>query len=291
LTAIEHAYHRSATSPARETVDTESATVPWLRRHRLLLVWGGRILIFVALFGSWQLLAVHGVLNPAFTGTPSKIAGELWDGVVHGTMLSDIAATLYATLIGFVAASIVGLAVALLLNESDILNAIFQPFLTALNSAPRIALAPLFILWFGLGSFGAIAVAFSLTFFIMLTNAMAGLASVDRDHLTLARIFRLGRLRTFGTFVWPGALPSIFAGLQLGLVYAFLGAVGEELLGGNQGLGAKMMLAASTFRMDTFFAELIALVIIAVAISQMLSAVERWLLRWRQAELRGLSKT
>lgn len=253
-----------------------------------LVMWGTRLALFVVVFGSWQLLASNKVIDPSFTGQPNEILVRFWQGIVHGQFLGQLGFTLEATLIAFGLGSAAAVLFAIFLNSNQLADNATRPYLTAANSVPRIALVPLFIMWFGLGTVAAVAVAVSFVFFVVLANTLAGLQSVQRDHLVMSRLFLCGRWRTFATFIWPTALPAIVAGLQLGLVYSFLGVVGQEMLSGNVGVGASLEESASTFHINTFFAGLLALVVLTVVIAQLMKAAESRLTRWKKAEYRGL---
>ncbi len=246
-----------------------------------------QFLVIVALFGSWQLLAATKVLNPSFVSEPSEFFPSFWHGVVSGSLLSLMGATLYATFVGFAAAAILGLLAGYLFAEFKVLDMVARPFMTGFNSVPRIALAPLFVLWFGLGSLSVIVLIVSLAFFIVSFNTYAGLQSCSRDHLLLARTLGAGRFVRFTKFVLPSATPAIFAGLQLALTYAFLGAVVGEMLQGSQGLGGYLALQMGTFETTGFFGGLTLLIIVALIVAGIVRAVEKHLLRWKTYELRG----
>jgi NitT/TauT family transport system permease protein len=251
---------------------------------------GARLLqlaVIVGLFGSWQLLASTKVLDPAFVSEPSQFFPAFWHGVTTGDLLSLMGTTLYATFVGFAAASVLGLVAGYLLAEFKLIDLVARPFMTGFNSVPRIALAPLFVLWFGLGALSVIILIVSLSFFIVAFSTYAGLQSCNRDHLLLARTLGAGRFVRFRKFVLPSAAPSIFAGLQLALTYAFLGAVVGEMLQGSQGLGGYLALQMGTFETTNFFGGLVLLVIVALLVAGAVRAVETRMLRWRAYELRG----
>ncbi len=246
-----------------------------------------QLVLLVALFGSWQLLAATKVLNPAFVSEPSQYFPSFWHGVDGGGLLGLIGTTLYETFVGFALSALLGLGAGYLLAEFKSVDVIVRPFMTGFNSIPRIALAPLFVLWFGLGSLSRIVLIVSLSFFIVAFNTFAGLQSVNRDHLLLSRVLGASRRERFFKFVLPSATPSIFAGLQLALTYAFLGAVVGEMLTGSDGLGGYLALKMGSFDTTGFFGGLILLVIVALAVSALVRALENRLLRWRAIELAG----
>ena len=246
-----------------------------------------QLVLLAGLFGSWQLLAVTKVLNPAFVSEPSQYFPSFWDGVDGGGLLGLIGTTLYETFVGFALSALLGLVMGYLLAEFKSVDVIIRPFMTGFNSIPRIALAPLFVLWFGLGSLSRIVLIVSLSFFIVAFNTYAGLQGVNRDHLLLSRVLGASRRERFFKFVLPSATPSIFAGLQLALTYAFLGAVVGEMLTGSDGLGGYLALKMGSFDTTGFFGGLILLVIVALAVSALVRALENRLLRWRAIELAG----
>lgn len=254
--------------------------------HLVLML---RLLGVVAILGSWEAAAQFGWVKPLFISRPSAFFPALWSTLLEGSLLQrDLPVTLFETFVGFVIASILGIGLALLLHEFPLLDAVVQPFLTAFNSTPRVALAPVFVLWFGLEALSKIVLVISLVFFIVIINTLAGLKASDRDHLLLARTLGVGRWQRFWKFVFPAATPAIFAGLQLGLVYALLGAITGEILGGHGGVGARMAVAINTFRTDDFFAVLLFLMLFSTALGALVRTLERWLLNWRYVEMRGI---
>lgn len=250
------------------------------RRHAGVLL-ALRLLALAILLGSWELLAATEIIDPLSFGRPSQIFPLLMDGIAGG-FWAEAWVTFYEAMGGFVIGSVLGILAGLVLTQNEMLHDVASPFIVAFNSMPRIALAPLFIIWFGLGSASRIALGVSLVFFVVLINTLAGVKSADREHLMLARVMGESRNATFRKFVLPAAMPSIFAGLQLGLVYAFLAAVVGEMLSGSQGLGGALSLATNTFETDLFFAQLFFLVLLTLAMSQLLKMTESHLLRWKK---------
>jgi NitT/TauT family transport system permease protein len=125
-----------------------------------------------------------------------------------------------------------------------------DPYFNAMNVMPRIALAPLFILWFGLGLGSKIAVGCSLTFFIVLSSTVAGIRGVSQDHVTLCKTLGASAVTTFFQVTLPGAVPVIFSGLRLGLIYAMLGVIGAEIIASEKGLGQSLAYLGATFEVN-----------------------------------------
>lgn len=259
--------------------------------HSRLAMYFLRVVTLVVIFASWQLCADHGIVNKAFTSRPSDVWTAFWHNVAVNRSFWPLArVTLYETVVGYVAAVVIGVLVGILFYEVPLVERIGRPFMNAINSAPRLALAPLFVFWFGLGSLSQFVLVFSMVFFIILFNTYAGLGSCSRDYLQLARSLGVSRVRTFWSFTLRAAIPTIFAGLQLGLIFGLLAAVAGEMFNGSGGLGYELQFAMTTYRTETFFAALLFLILISVLISGLMRLLEMRLLRWQRAEYRGLRR-
>jgi NitT/TauT family transport system permease protein len=256
---------------------------------RYLPVASLRILALIVVLGGWQFSAATRLLNPLFVSEPSSVVLAFLKDLDKGTLLTPLGATLYETLVGFLIGSLIGNVLAFLLYELPIVEKAMHPFLTAVNNLPRFALAPLLVLWFGLGSVSRIALVVSLVFFIAFLNTYTGLRSAERDHLLLGATLGASRVQMQRLFIIPSALPSVFAGLQLSLTYSFLTAVVAEMLSGGAGVGAQLVITASSYEMDQFFAFLLALVIVSTVLAAIMRMIEAKVLSWRTIELRGLS--
>ena len=230
----------------------------------------------------WEWAAKTRAVDPLFIGQPSKIFVYLYQSIfVDHLLLKEAAWTLSETAAAFVLGSVAGIAFGLLFVLYEPLERFLDPLFSALNSLPRIALAPLFLLWFGLGPVSKIALGFSLTFFIVLYNTVAGARSVDSDWVILARMLGAGKARIFFKVTLVSAVPTIFSGLRLGLIYALLGVIGGEIIASQHGLGQLLSLLANTFETNGVFAVLFFLAALGVALSKLMSAIEAHLLRWR----------
>lgn len=230
----------------------------------------------------WEWAAKTRAVDPLFIGQPSKIFAYLYQSIfVDHELLKEAAWTLSETAAAFVLGSLAGIAFGLLFVLYEPLERFLDPLFSALNSLPRIALAPLFLLWFGLGPTSKIALGFSLTFFIVLNNTVAGARSVDSDWIILARMLGAGKAKIFFKVTLISAVPTIFSGLRLGLIYALLGVIGGEIIASQHGLGQLLSLLANTFETNGVFAVLFFLAALGVTLSKLMSAIEAYLLRWR----------
>lgn len=257
------------------------------KRREEIIILTGQIGLLAVLLAAWQAVAEFGVVPEIFISKPTAIVASLWINLLYGHMLLDLAVTVYETLIGFFFSAALGMLVGVVLYQAPRVNLVVRPFLTGLNNLPRLALAPLFVLWFGLDTSSRVALVFSVVFFIIVFNTYAGLQNASRDHLLLARTLGASRVQLFTKFILPSAVPTIFAGLQLGLTYSFLTAVVGEMLSGAVGLGAQLQITLATYRTDDFFAALLLLAIVATALSGLMRLIESRLLHWQQFEQGG----
>lgn len=245
-------------------------------------MWRWRVAGLVVIVCAWEIASRAGLINSLFIGAPSGIASFLWNGLFRDTFLwVDALATLEATLYAFAIGSIAGILAGLVFVTYPAVEEFFEPFTAALNSLPRIALAPLFLLWFGLGIGFKVALGASLSFFILLSATIAGARSANGDHLILFRTLGATRLQTFTKVILPGAVPTIFSGLRLSLVYSLLGVVTAELLASRAGLGQRVSFLGGTFDTNGVFAVLFILAMIGGLLSSSMTLIEKWLLRWR----------
>jgi len=239
------------------------------------------LLFITLLLGLGELAAERRWLDPTFFGQPSGVAKFLWVHATSAKLWSDLGWTMAGVLSSFALGSLAAFVVALTFVRWPALEHFADPYFNAFNVMPRIALAPLFILWFGLGLGSKIAVGFSLTFFIVLSATVAGIRGVSADHLTLCRTLGASAATTFFQVTLPGAVPVIFSGLRLGLIYALLGVIGAEIIASEKGLGQWLAYLSSTFDINGVMALLLVLALLGVAIVRLMTWLEKRLLHWQ----------
>jgi NitT/TauT family transport system permease protein len=256
----------------------------WVMRHLLATRRLRRVLTplipLAVLGGLWQLLAGSRAINPTLYGEPLDILKSTASLLGSNIFYQNLLSTVEGTLGGFVIGSLGGIAIAIAMSRYRFLDDMINPWVAMLNSMPRIALAPLFVLWLGLGLSSKIVTAITLVIFITLTNTLAGLRVVDNDQLRLCRSLGF----TEGAIYWrlrlPSALPSIFAGLRLGLAYTLLGVVGAEMIAAKLGLGILIVQDANAFDTSGVFAVLLVVMVLALVFVGALDMVERRVLAW-----------
>lgn len=269
-------------SPAPQVNSDALADSARKRRRGIRIVWTIRIVLLVGVVGSWEFAGRAGVVNPVFYGSPLKIWPEFWDGVTGDLVTVQARATLTATLVGSGIAGAAGIALAYVVSQLPLLRRALDPLLTALNALPRIALAPLFLMWFGIGLSSKMALAGSLTFFVTFYSTLAGIDSVDHEHVRLVRTLGASRTQMFRKVIMPAAMPGVLAGIQLGFVYGMLGSVAGEMIAGRVGLGVALTRQAALFQTDAYFATLMVLVIVTVIFTGALELIRRRLLAWQE---------
>jgi len=247
------------------------------KKRGLLALYAGRLAIFAGFCLIWWGVVRLGWVDKFFVSTPLAVVDFL---VSHFTsqIVPNALNTLLATLVAFVLSAVFGVLAGLLLVELPGLKRLVDPFLTALNSMPRIALAPIFILWFGIELASKVALAFSLGFFIVLLSTFAGIRNVDPVLLRLSRSLGCSPWQQFTKITLPWAVPSVFAGLKLALIYSFLGVVTSEMLASKLGLGQLIMYYSGLLRMEAVLAMLLVMAVCAVALTMIADRIEAALL-------------
>lgn len=269
------------TSASHATRSSKQSRKPKGLASNAPLVWTLRIAVFVLGIGLWTVAIAQGWLDVFYVSSPELV----WDALVQyfatGAVWVHSWVTLQATFLGFVVGAILGIVVGTMFARIPLLDAVFSPFLNAFNAMPRVALAPLFVLWFGIGIESKVWFSVSLVFFIVLVNTQAGIKGVDRELTTTAASMGATEHQIFMKVILPGSIPTIFAGLRLGLVYALLGVVFGEMLAATAGLGQQITAFAGRYQMAGVLATLIILAVMALLLNYVLSFIERRLMRWQ----------
>jgi NitT/TauT family transport system permease protein len=247
------------------------------------LVVGLRLAVLVVFLGLWQLAATQDWIDQSFVSKPTAVFARIWDWISDGSIFTNTGWTLLEAGIGFVIAAIVGTAAGILLARYDLAEAVARPFIDVMNAIPRIALAPLFVLWFGLGMTPKVVLVVSVSAFAFLINAYAGVKDVDPEFIKLARSLGASNREILSKFVMPSVTPWLIAATRLGVAYSFSAAVVGEIISANQGLG--FLIASSGGLLDTTgeLAALLVLGVVAWGINSGVGALERHLLRWKDA--------
>jgi NitT/TauT family transport system permease protein len=261
---------------------------PWWRRT-LLSAWARPVILVLLLVALWELairvFSIPKYLIPA----PEAVIGQLVEQ--WPVLLQQSIPTTWATLGGFALSIAFGIPMALVIAYSRTVESFVYPLLVFSQSVPKIAIAPLFVVWFGFGIIPKVIAAFMLGFFPIVVSTVMGFKSVDPDMLDLARSMKASRLATFLRISLPQALPSIFAGLKVSITLAVVGAVVGEFVGSNSGLGYLLQIANGTFDLPLMFAALTVLSAIGVVLFVAVDLVERLMIPWHASHRNDLAVT
>ncbi|WP_144183673.1 ABC transporter permease [Elioraea rosea] len=247
-------------------------------RRRMVLL--GRILVGVLFLGFWE-YASGRLIDPLFVSSPSAVGMRLWRWTVTGSLWTHLSVTLYATAFGFVIGAAIGFALGLLFGRNQTVADIFDPYITALYSIPKIALAPLFIIWFGIGIESKIAVSASIVFFVVFLNTYAGVRDVNPIYIHATRIMGGGGGEVLRHVIIPSASSWVITGLKVSVPYALVGTVIGEFMSANRGIGFIISQATGLFDTTSVFAGLFVLGLVGALINVALRHTEAWLLRWK----------
>ena len=254
------------------------------RRRHIGLVWALRTIVLVVVFGAWELLASY-VIDPFYYSKPSLIADRLWGwftvGTSKGSIWSNLSVTLQEAVYGFILGAVLGVVLGILFGRARLLAEVLSPFIQALNAVPRIVLAALFLIWFGLGMQSKIATALVLVFFPVFFNAFQGAREVDRNYVDNARILGASRMQILWSIVVPSATSWILASLHTAFGFALIGAIVGEYAGASKGIGLLISTAQGTFDSAGIYAGMILSTVLALLAEVILGGAERRLLRWR----------
>jgi sulfonate transport system permease protein len=260
-------------------------------RRRL---WIRQLALLALLFGGWQVLTQPGLLPPLvwdnpdraafFFGEPVKMLRVIWTWFSGGAIYPHLWVTLEETVLAFAIGSALGLGVGLWLGLSPAASALFDPYITAMNAMPRVVLAPIFMVWFGLGIWSKVALGVTLVFFIVFFNVYQGVKEVSPVVLNNAVMLGASRRQLLRHVYLPSATSWVFSSLHTSVGMAFVGAVVGEYLGSASGVGYLIQQAEGAFDINTVFAGILVLTALALALDFAVGRAERRLLVWRPTQ-------
>jgi NitT/TauT family transport system permease protein len=253
--------------------------------HMLLL---GGVFVF------WHLMTEPGLIAPFyfddptqakfFFGQPLEVFKRIWVWFSSGSIYLHLGVTLIETLLAFAAGTLLGLGVGLWLALSPLASALADPYIKAMNAMPRVILAPIFAVWFGLGILSKVALGITLVFFIVFFNVYQGVKEVSPVVLNNARMLGANGRQLLRTVYLPSAMSWVFSSLHTSVGMAFVGAVVGEYLGSARGVGYLILQAEGAFDINTVFAGILVLTAFALALDTVVTVVENRLLVWRPTQ-------
>lgn len=246
----------------------------WTRTRRLLPA----LLVLALLVVAWEVLGAAFGLRQVIAPLPSAVVAELrakWQHVPrHATT------TLVEVFAAFAVSAVAGIGGGILIVASPFLSRVFMPLILTLQVVPKIAIAPLILIWFGFGELGKVVIALTVAFFPVLINTIAGLESTAPEILDLARSLRASRVKLFQKVLFPNALPYIFTGLKISMTLSVVGAVIGEFIGGNRGLGYLIQQAQFEINTPLMVGAIFVLAVIGLASYGLVLVAERLCVPW-----------
>ncbi|MGW3497572.1 ABC transporter permease [Streptomyces sp. NPDC001020] len=260
-------------------------------RRRKAVIALARVLLLVGVLGLWEALSRTNAIDPFNFSMPSKIWDQIYTWVTHGTALGSLGAQIWVTLqealFGWILGVVAGVVFGIALGRIALLADVLGPYIKVLNSIPRIVLAPIFVIWFGLGSASKIASAVVLVFFPVFFNAFQGAREVDRNLVANARILGASDRRVTLQVVIPSATSWIFTSLHVSFGFALIGAIVGEYIGATQGIGLLVAQSQGTFNAAGVYAAMVILAVVALAAEGLLTFAERRIFRWKPSDSRS----
>jgi len=240
--------------------------------------------LFVAVVALWEsgvrIWRVPNYLVPA----PSTVMQALAGGIRSGLFLTNSWVTVYEALFGFVIAALAGIFLGAVIAQFRLVERTIYPYLVALQTLPKIAVAPLIIVWFGFGLSSKVIIAATVAFFPVLVNVIVGLKTVDQAKLDLMRSLSATPWQTFRLVTFPNALPFVFAGLDIAIVFSVLGAIVGEFVGAQQGLGNLILQFNVSLDIAGVFAVLALLSVLGVTLHLVMQAIQKRIIFWAEPE-------
>jgi len=245
-----------------------------------------RFVILAVLVFLWE-LASGGIyedfelISPLIIGRPSLIAEDFIRYVTSDLFIRDLSATMQATIWGLIIGIVSGVGLGIIFAYSKFVEDTFRPFVVAINTLPRPALAPLITIWFGFGIISKILVSWSIVFFIIFFNTIQGIKSIDPDLIKVVKVMGSGRMGIIRHIILPAIATWVFAAFRVSVSFALIGAVIGEFVGAHAGLGYRILVASGLFETNRVFTVLIILMILGICLVKFSEYVENKVLKWK----------
>jgi NitT/TauT family transport system permease protein len=250
-----------------------------------MILW--QILLGATILFAWEGMVARGVLDRFFFSRPSEIAARLVQWMSAGAIWAHLAVTLTEAALSFAIGVALGVILGFLLARVKWLAALFDPYIRVANALPRVVLAPIFLLWFGLGIWSKVALGVTVVFFIVFFNTYKGVLEVDAVFLDNARMLGATQRPLIRHVLIPSALTWIFSSLHISVGFAIIAVVVGEYLGSSKGVGYVISQAEGVFDTTGVFAGMTVLAAVVLMVGAGVSRLERWLLRWKPEHAAG----
>ncbi|MDB5906446.1 MAG: transporter permease [Massilia sp.] len=256
-------------------------------RRRTVLFW--RYLLLLVFVGGWELATRVQLMDVFFFSSPTAIATRLYEwsteGVDGTSLWYHLWVTMEESLIGFFTGSVAGVVIGVALGRNRMASDVFSIYIKVINSIPRVVLAPIFIMLFGLGLASKVALSFVMVFFVVFSNAFQGVREADRSLIANAQILGASQWQLTRSVIVPSAMSWIFASLHVSFGFAIVGAIVGEFVGSRYGIGLLINVAKGSFDAAGMYAAIVIIMVVALAAEYLMTMLENRLAKWRPAAL------
>ena len=277
--------------PGTSDAEIEAAAAQAARKRKQAVYFWRYFILFVFL-GGWEIATRLKWMDVFFFSSPKAIAERLVEWVVDGTsegpLWYHLGVTMEESLLGFFSGSVAGIVAGIALGRNRMLADVFSIYIKVINSVPRVVLAPIFIMIFGLGLTSKVALSFVMVFFVVFSNAFQGVVEADRNLLANAQILGAKGWQLTRSVVIPSAMSWIFASLHVSFGFAIVGAIVGEFVGARYGIGLLINVAKGSFDAAGMYAAIVIIMVVALAAEYAMTWVENRLAKWRPAPLQEL---
>ncbi|CAO3428125.1 ABC transporter permease [Azospirillum endophyticum] len=251
--------------------------------RQIITIWAIRLALLGGLLAVWE-GGAGTLFDPYFVSRPSEIAGQFWGLLASGRLFYHAGITVVEALAGFVCGGLTGTAVGILLGRNELLGRALDPVILIFYSLPKIALAPLFVIWFGIGIEMKVILTGTIVFFLVFLNTYTGVRGVSRELVAIMKLMGARESDLLTKVVLPSVVTWVFTGLKLSVPYALIGALVGELIAANRGLGYLLSDAAGQFNTSGVFAAILAIIILAVLLNLAVREFERRMMPWQAGQ-------
>lgn len=268
---------QSRPASSRVAASTPRGAAPSMGTVGVTLI---RFAIIIGFFALWQIASGRWI-EPFLISSPSRIFTSLISGFREGDLMQHTWVTFQEIAIGFPIGAFSGIALGYAFGRSRLLAEIFEPIIIALNGIPRTAVAPLFIVWLGIGLWSKVGVVFLLTFFLNFFITYTGMRQMDQEYIDLARLMRVKGWKLTFKVIFPAISPYLFTGIRTSIPFAVIGAIVGEFVASTEGVGFFIRMSAGIFKTADVFVGIIVLMIMVIVLDKIAEAVEKRALRWQ----------
>lgn len=240
-------------------------------------------IILLLFFGAWKLYIDAYGISRHILPPPESVVTRMIDLMQRPSTFEHVRVTVMEILLGFALGCVIGIVFGFVVGKSPVLEQMLNPFIVATQVVPKVALVPLFVLWFGFGPTSKIVIAALLSFFPLLSNVVLGVKSIGESKRDLMQSLAASPWQAFVMLEFPFALPYILTGMEVGIVLSMIGAVVGEYLGGDRGLGYLAVYSLSVFNVEQLFAVVILLTVIGFVLYAILGAIRRYVIPWHES--------